>query len=291
MKLASYELQGKQCWGAVVERQRRLQIVDGTAATDGRYGSVRQVLQDSALQQVALAVSRSGHAIDLDTVQLLPPVIDPSKVLAVGLNYAAHAAESGSAAPAAPIFFTRFADTLLGHGQAIVRPRQSLQLDFEGELALVIGHEGRHIPVGNALSFVAGYTCFNDVSVRDYQKESITAGKNFPATGPFGPWLVTADELPDPADLRLTTRLNGAVVQQASTSMFIHSVAELVAYVSGFTHLLPGDVIATGTPAGIGARRNPVLWMKPGDTVEVEISQIGILRNTVVDEAQAHSGL
>jgi 2-keto-4-pentenoate hydratase/2-oxohepta-3-ene-1,7-dioic acid hydratase in catechol pathway len=284
MRLASYRSAGQPCWGVVVERERRLQIVDGTAATDGRYGSVRQVLQEAAIQEVALAASSFKHALELDAVQLLPPVIDPSKILAVGLNYAAHAAESGSEEPAAPIFFTRFPDTLLGHGEAIVRPRLSAQLDFEGELAVVMGREGRHIPVSEALSFVAGYTCFNDVSVRDYQKESITAGKNFPATGPFGPWLVTADELPDPSGLCLTTRLNGHVVQQAGTSMLIHSVAELIAYVSGFTRLLPGDVIATGTPAGIGARRNPALWMRPGDTVEVEISQIGLLRNIVIAE-------
>ncbi len=285
MKLASYRYQGRSCWGVVVAREGRLQVIDGEAATGGRFGSVRQLLHETGLPELARAIASCAGALDLGAVQLLPPVMGSSKILAVGLNYAAHAAESGSEPPAAPVFFSRFNDTLLGHGEAIVRPRLSTQLDYEGELAVVIARAGRHIPASEAMSFVAGYSCFNDASLRDYQKHSITAGKNFPATAPFGPWLVTADEIPDPARLMLTTRLNGAVVQESSTSMFIHTVAELIAYVSGFTRLLAGDVIATGTPAGIGARRNPPLWMQAGDVVEVEISRIGILRNEVVDEA------
>jgi 2-keto-4-pentenoate hydratase/2-oxohepta-3-ene-1,7-dioic acid hydratase in catechol pathway len=164
------------------------------------------------------------------------------------------------------------------------RPRVSTQFDYEGELAVIIGRPGRHICADRALDYVAGYSCFVDGSVRDYQKFSVTAGKNFPATGPLGPWLVTTDEIPDPGRLTLRTRLNGVEMQRASTAGMIHSVSEIIAFCSEFTALSAGDVIATGTPEGVGHRRSPPLWMKAGDVVEVEISSIGALRARVVDE-------
>jgi 2-keto-4-pentenoate hydratase/2-oxohepta-3-ene-1,7-dioic acid hydratase in catechol pathway len=166
----------------------------------------------------------------------------------------------------------------------MIRPRVSSQFDFEGELAVIIGRPGRHIRADRALDYVAGYTCFVDGSVRDYQKFSVTAGKNFPATGPLGPWLVTTDEIPDPGRLTLSTRLNGVEMQHATTADMIHSVSAIVAYCSDFTALSAGDVIATGTPEGAGHHRSPQLWMKAGDVLEVEISGIGLLRARVVDE-------
>ena len=206
------------------------------------------------------------------------------EILCAGINYRSHAAETGRELPQQPSMFIRLANTLIGHDGELIRPALSQQFDFEGELALVIGRGGRHIAVEHALDHVAGYSCFVDGSVRDYQKISVTAGKNFPGTGPLGPWMVTSDELPDPARLTLITRLNGREVQRSGTDLLIHSVAEIVAFCSNFTPLAPGDVIATGTPEGVGHRRNPPLWMQAGDVLEVEISGIGTLRNRVVDE-------
>jgi 2-keto-4-pentenoate hydratase/2-oxohepta-3-ene-1,7-dioic acid hydratase in catechol pathway len=166
----------------------------------------------------------------------------------------------------------------------MLRPKASQQLDFEGELVVIMGKGGRAIPADKALSYVAGYTCFCDGSVRDFIKVSLITGKNFPATSPLGPWMVTADEIPDPSKLTLTTRLNGVQMQHSGTDMLMHDVPALIAYCSAFTPLAPGDIIATGTPEGIGARRTPPVWMKAGDVLEVEISGIGTLRNRIADE-------
>ena len=180
--------------------------------------------------------------------------------------------------------FARFVDTLVGHEGEMIRPKISTHFDFEGELTIVIGRAGRYIRREDALDHVAGYTIMVDGSVRDYQKFSVTSGKNFPGTGPLGPWIVTTDEIPDPHKLTLTTRLNGKVMQHSGTDILIHDVPALIAFVSNFTALVPGDLIATGTPEGVGHRRNPPVWMKAGDVLEVEISGIGILRNRIVDE-------
>jgi 2-keto-4-pentenoate hydratase/2-oxohepta-3-ene-1,7-dioic acid hydratase in catechol pathway len=220
----------------------------------------------------------------LSTLQFLPVVPDPRRIVCVGINYRSHAEETGRDISPAPSVFLRLADTLLGHGQALVRPRVSDKFDFEGELAVVIGRPGRHVSEADALGHVAGYTCFVDGSVRDYQKFSVTSGKNFPATGPLGPIMVTADEIGDPTRLTLVTRLNGREMQRSGTDLLIHSIAQIIKFVSDFTSLAPGDIIATGTPAGVGHRRTPPVWMKPGDILEVEISGIGTLRNPVVAE-------
>ena len=220
----------------------------------------------------------------LDDIKFLPLIPRPNKILCAGVNYRAHAAEVGRELPKQPSMFIRFADTLVGHGGEMIRPTVSDNFDFEGELALVIGKGGRHIKPEQALDHVAGYTCFVDGSVRDYQKFSVTSGKNFPGTGPLGPWLVTTDEIPDPSRLTLTTRLNGKEVQHATTDQLIYSIPQIIAFCSDFTALSPGDVIATGTPEGVGHGRKPPLWMKRGDVLEVEISGIGILRTQIVDE-------
>jgi len=219
-------------------------------------------------------------------LELLPVVPDPQKILCVGINYLEHVKETGRDIPEKPTIFTRFADSQTAHNAAIVRPAASGNLDFEGELAVVIGRHARHVKAANAFDYVAGYSCYNDGSVRDWQRHAsqFTPGKNFPRTGGFGPWLVTADELGDPSRLSLTTRLNGEVVQHATTDDLIFDVPALIEYCSTFTELGPGDVIITGTTGGVGAFRQPPLWMKAGDVVEVEISKIGVLKNTIVDE-------
>jgi 2-keto-4-pentenoate hydratase/2-oxohepta-3-ene-1,7-dioic acid hydratase in catechol pathway len=199
--------------------------------------------------------------LPLDGLQFLPTITQPRKILCVGINYRSHAAESGHAVAEKPNIFTKFTDCLTAHDGEMLRPRASTQLDFEGELAVVIGKRGRAIPASEALSHVAGYTCFCDGSVRDFIKTSLVTGKNFPATSPLGPWMVTADEIPDPSRLTLTTRLNGQVMQYSGTDMLMHDVPALIAYCSTFTELSPGDIIATGTPEGIGAKRTPPVWM------------------------------
>jgi len=220
----------------------------------------------------------------LDEIKFLPVIPQPGKILCAGINYRSHAAEMARELPKQPSMFIRFADTLVGHGGELIRPKVSDHFDFEGELALVIGKGGRHIAAEHALEHVAGYTCFVDGSVRDYQKFSVTSGKNFPGTGLLGPWLVTRDEIPDPGRLTLMTRLNGKEVQHATTDLLIYSIPQIIAFCSDFTALAPGDVISTGTPEGVGHGRKPPLWMKAGDTLEVEITGIGVLRAQVADQ-------
>jgi 2-keto-4-pentenoate hydratase/2-oxohepta-3-ene-1,7-dioic acid hydratase in catechol pathway len=220
----------------------------------------------------------------LDDIRFLPVIPKPGKILCAGLNYRSHVAEMGRELPKQPSMFARFVDTLVGHGGVMTRPSVSDHFDFEGELALVIGKGGRHIAPESALDHVAGYTCFVDGSVRDYQKFSVTSGKNFPSTGPLGPWMVTTDEIDDPSRLTLTTRLNGQDVQHSTTDLLIYSVPQIIAFCSDFTPLSPGDVIATGTPEGVGHSRKPPLWMKPGDRLEVEIDGIGVLRVDIAAE-------
>jgi 2-keto-4-pentenoate hydratase/2-oxohepta-3-ene-1,7-dioic acid hydratase in catechol pathway len=211
---------------------------------------------------------------------------NPDKILCVGINYVDHQRETGRDKTEYPVLFTRFANTQVGHRQPLIRPRASEKFDFEGELAVVIGRSGRHIPESDALSYIAGYACYNDGSVRDWQRHTtqFTPGKNFVGTGAFGPWLVTADEATGVADAAISTRLDGEEVQRARTSELVFGIRELIHYISTFTELAPGDVISTGTPGGVGAARKPPLWMKPGDMVEVEIEGIGVLRNTVAAE-------
>jgi 2-keto-4-pentenoate hydratase/2-oxohepta-3-ene-1,7-dioic acid hydratase in catechol pathway len=213
-------------------------------------------------------------------------VPNPSKVFCVGHNYESHRQETGRAKVDHPSIFTRFADTLVGAGRPIVRPRASMHLDFEGELAVVIGRGGRAIAEEQALDHVAGYACFNDASVRDWQYHTsqFTPGKNFPGTGALGPWLLTPDEAGALAGVHVITRLNGVVVQDQPIRDMIFPIGRIIAYVSSFTPLAPGDVIATGTPGGVGAKRQPPLWMQAGDRVEVAIGVVGTLSNPIVDE-------
>lgn len=282
MKLVSFEYAGRSSFGVVLG-DAVLDLAPHAAAVGH---SLREALSKGALGSIAEIAKDGVTTLALDKVRLLPVIPDPAKILCVGINYASHVKETGREMPKYPMFFTRFADSQVAHDQPIIRPRASQKLDFEGELAVVIGRTARHVPAEQALDYVAGYSCYNDGSVRDWQKHTIqfTPGKNFPQTGAFGPWLVTTDEIRDPSALSLTTRLNGEVVQAATTDDLIFSVGEVIAYCSTFTELRPGDVIITGTTGGVGAFREPALWMKPGDVVEVEISEIGVLRNTIQDE-------
>lgn len=236
-----------------------------------------------AIRRDTLADLSAGDTLSIADVTLLPVITDPGKILCVGHNYESHRQETGRAKVTNPSIFTRFADTLVAHDQPILLPSVSTDLDYEAELAIVIGKGGRAIPAEQALDHVAGYACFNDASVRDWQWHTtqFTPGKNFPGTGAFGPWLVTPDEAGDLSDVHVISRLNGQVMQDQPVRDMIFSIPTIIAYVSTFTPLSPGDVIATGTPGGVGAKRQPPVWMKPGDTIEVEIGHIGTLRNTI----------
>jgi acylpyruvate hydrolase len=235
----------------------------------------------------AAVVLANGRKIDLDQVTLLPPLSAPGKIICVGLNYVDHSIESGFTVPGYPTIFARFTSSLIGSGAAIIRPRASTQLDYEGEMVAIIGVGGRHISEQDALDHVLGYSIFNDASVRDYQRKSPqwTMGKNFDSTGAFGPCLITAEELPPGGKgLRIQTRLNGTIVQDASTGDMVFDVPRLISILSEAITLSPGDIIVSGTPAGVGMARNPPLFMKHGDVCEVEIEGIGTLRNQVEDE-------
>jgi len=280
MKLASFLYGERPSFGIVKD--------DGIVDLSRRLGGdLKAALgRDIGLDEVRKHGSEPTD-ITLDGVRFLPAVPNPAKILCIGLNYRDHAEETGADIPKRPTIFVRFADAEVGHLQPIVRPKASTKYDYEGELAVIIGRAARHVPREAALDFVAGYSCFNDGTIRDWQGHSsqFTAGKNFLSTGAVGPWLVTADEIGDPAGLALETRLNGEVMQSGSTADLIFDVPTLIEYITTFTQLMPGDIIATGTPAGVGYRRRPPRYLQSGDVVEVEIETIGTLRNPVVDEA------
>jgi 2-keto-4-pentenoate hydratase/2-oxohepta-3-ene-1,7-dioic acid hydratase in catechol pathway len=240
----------------------------------------------AAVKGVAGKAAASAK-LALDAVKPALPISPVGKIICVGLNYALHAKEGGHPIPTYPSFFLRVPTSLVAAGAPVIRPKCSMQLDYECELAIVVGRKGRHIPEDKALDHVFGYTLFNDVSVRDFQRKTSqwTPGKNFDGTGPLGPWVVTADELPAGASgLRIMTRLNGETMQDSNTSDMIFSTARTIALLSEFMTLEPGDIIATGTPSGVAHARKPPPWMKAGDRVEVEVEKIGVLANPVIDE-------
>ncbi len=261
----------------------------GLMPADAGYpGTLDQVLARGVdLNDVATAL-RGGASFDPEEITYLSPLEEPGKILCVGFNYADHAAEASFELPEYPALFTRFATTLVGHNQPLIRPKASPQFDYEGELVVVIGKSGRHIPKANVFDHVAGYSIFNDASVRDYQFKSPQwiPGKNFDGSGGFGPAFVTADELPaGGAGLKIETRLNGKTVQSANTNDLIFKVADLISIISEVMTFEPGDVMVTGTPSGVGFSRKPPLFMKAGDKCEVEIEGIGRLSNPIVDES------
>lgn len=282
MKLLSYiTAEGQAAYGAVKG--------DGVVTLSGRLAAptlrALLALPDGLALAAALVAARQPD-VALAGLTFAPVIPDPDKIICVGLNYHDHVQETGRTVTANPALFARFAGSQIGHGQPLVRPHASNEFDYEAELAVIIGQGGRHIPADQALAHVAGYSCYNEGSIRDYQRHTsqFLAGKTFAGTGAFGPWMVTADEIPDPTALTLEGRLNGQVVQHTSVGQMITPIPQLIAYISTVLPLLPGDVIVSGTPGGVGAKRNPPLWMKPGDVAEIEVSGVGILRNPVVQE-------
>lgn len=279
MKLVSFETDAGSSWGVLGEDGIR----DAGAAFQGRFATIRALLAANGAAELVKQVD-ALPVVSPDSVRLLPCIPDSGKIICVGLNYHEHREESHNPELAYPTLFVRWPDSQVGSGQPVIHPRETSMLDWEGEMAVVIGKGGRHIARADAGQHVFGYACYNDISVRDWQKHTtqFTAGKNFPTTGAFGPWLVTADEVPDVSKLHLQTRLNGEVVQDASVSQLIFDIPHLIEYISTFTALSPGDVIVTGTPGGVGFRRQPQLFMKPGDRIEVEITGLGVLANEIV---------
>lgn len=285
MKLVSFIQDGQALYGLVQGEA----YVAPSAAFLARYPDLKAVLAANALAELQADVQKSGQRVAPAQVQAQAVIPAPGKVICVGLNYKTHVAETKRPDSEHPSLFLRFADSLAAHGDEVLRPEFSERFDWEGELAFVIGKGGRHIAAADAFEHIAGYTCFNDVSVRDWQRHThqFTPGKNFPGTGPLGPFLLTRDEVPDVTQLTLQTRLNGQVVQHASLADLIFDIPTIVAYISRFTPLSPGDVIATGTPGGVGDRREPPLYMKEGDVVEVEITDLGVLRNRIGTDRSA----
>lgn len=280
MKVTSFRKGGKETYGAVVDGG----IVDLGTRLGDKYRDLKAVLAAGAIAEARAIAENTSPDFAVDAVEFLPVIGNPGKIVCIGHNYEEHRVETQREKSAYPTVFLRVAESLTAHGKPLVCPRESKDLDYEGEIAIVIGKSGRRIAEAAAWQHIAGYSCFNEGSVRDWQKHTsqFSPGKNFVNTGAFGPWLVTADEILPGSVLTLTTRLNGQVMQHATTEQLIFSLPHLIAYCSTFTPLAIGDVIVTGTPGGVGARRTPPVFMKPGDVVEVEVDRIGVLRNTII---------
>jgi 2-keto-4-pentenoate hydratase/2-oxohepta-3-ene-1,7-dioic acid hydratase in catechol pathway len=284
MRLASYHIRGRASFGAVIDDG----LVDLRLRFGARFPTLVDLLRGQGLEDAA-ALARGVRAdFPLAEVQLLPPLVAPEKILCVGINYAGRPKDFADAEmPNYPSLFFRAPGSFVGHGQSIVRPKVSEQLDYEGEIALVIGKQGRHVLREQALTHVAGITLCNEGSVRDWLRHgkfNVTQGKNFDASGSMGPWMVTADEIDLLRPLHLTVRVNYEVTQDDTTANMIFSFADLIAYITTFTTLRPGDVIVTGTPVKIGPRADPPRWLRAGDVIDITLPEVGTLRNDVVEE-------
>jgi 2-keto-4-pentenoate hydratase/2-oxohepta-3-ene-1,7-dioic acid hydratase in catechol pathway len=288
MKLISFHHAGRDSYGAVIGDQQVLDLgpLLGAQAPDLKT-LIAQNLLPAAQHAVSQATATHAPTLSLPDLTLLPVIPNPGQIFCIGLNYAEHVRETGKQVTETPVIFLRLPQSQVAHGQDIVRPPESHRLDYEAEIAIVIGKAGRRISEANAWDHIAGYSCYNDGSVRDWQVATSqwTPGKNFWRTGAFGPWMVTADEIAPGQVMRLQTVLNGQVLQDSSTDKMIHSIPRQIAYISSFIPLQPGDVIVTGTPGGVGNKREPQIFMKPGDICEVVVDAIGTLRNGIRDEA------
>ncbi len=282
MKLASFEIRGIRSWGPIDGAN----AVDTGAVLRDKFADLRAVIAAGAWDAVRQAAATAPRH-PVAAITWLPVIFNPDKILCVGLNYETHRKETGRPEADYPTVFVRFASSQTGHLAKLLRPHVSTQFDYEGELAVIIGKPDRYIARRDAFDHVAGYACYNDATIRDWQRHTspFTPGKNFPATGAFGPWMVTPDEVGDLGSRRITTKVNDVIVQDATLGQMIFDIPRLIEYCSGFTRLEAGDVIATGTPGGVGFRREPQLFLKPGDTVDVEIAGIGKLSNGIADEA------
>jgi 2-keto-4-pentenoate hydratase/2-oxohepta-3-ene-1,7-dioic acid hydratase in catechol pathway len=288
MKLISFHHAGRDSYGAVIGDHQVLDLgpLLGAQAPDLK-SLIAQNLLPAAQHAVSQAIASHAPTLSLPDLSLLPVIPNPGQIFCIGLNYAEHVRETGKQVTETPVIFLRLPQSQVAHGQDIVRPPESHRLDYEAEIAIVIGKAGRRISEANAWDHIAGYSCYNDGSVRDWQVATSqwTPGKNFWRTGAFGPWMVTADEIAPGQVMRLQTVLNGQVLQDSSTDKMIHSIPRQIAYISSFIPLQPGDVIVTGTPGGVGNKREPQIFMKPGDICEVVVDAIGTLRNGIRDEA------
>src|SRR5215470_15546893 len=285
-RIATFTTAGKIAYGAVTDRG----VIDLSSRFGKDFPTLREVIAAGALTKLAEEAERRSPDLGLDAIEWQPPIPAPEKIICIGVNYPDRNAEykDGSDAPKYPSMFMRTPRSLVGHNNPIVRPRASTQLDYEGEVTLVIGKAGRHIKERDALDHIAAITLCNEGTIRDWvrhAKFNVTQGKNFDGTGSLGPWLIPYAAEAQIADIRLTTRVNGELRQDDRTSRLIFPFRYLINYISTFTTLVPGDVIVTGTPTGAGARFDPPIWLKPGDVVEVEAEGIGTLRNTIEDEA------
>lgn len=279
MKVVSFVRNGKSSYGVVVNDG----IVDMGAKLGSKYPDLVAVLKAGALAEVEAAAKGAAADLPYDGTTLLPVIPNPGKIVCVGVNYDEHRREMGREPPGHPTIFVRFPESQVAHNQPLLKPAESDKLDYEAELAVIIGKRGYKVSEENAFDIVAGYSCYNDGSVRDWQTHTgqFTPGKNFNATGGFGPWMVTADEIPDAQKLAIQSRLNGQVMQSSNTDLMTFNIRKIIKYVTTFTPLEPGDVIATGTPGGVGTKRNPPVYMKDGDIIEIEIEKVGLLRNPV----------
>ena len=281
MKLVSFERDGELSYGLM----DGVCVREASADFRARFADVRAVIAAGA--EPELADDTGGAGYSASDLQFAPVIPNPDKILCVGVNYRPHIEEMGRQVPDHPVVFVRFPASLVGHNEPILRPSASKQFDFEGELAVVIGKRARHVKRDDALDYVAGYCCFMDGSIRDWQRHTpqFTPGKNFHHSGAIGPCIATADEIPDPSVLQLTTFVNGEAMQHGRVADLVFDIPALIEYCSTFAELLPGDIIATGTPGGVGAARTPPVWLQAGDTVEVDIPGVGRLRSPVLDES------
>ena len=284
MSFVSFEIAGQQTYGLWQGEGHWIQVPDSFQAL---YPDLKSVIAANKLDELEVSTRQGGKAVTSDMARLLPVIPNPNKIFCGGLNYTTHVAETKRADSEYPAIFTRFVDSLSAHNALMPHPKETSRFDFEGELAVIIGKGGRNIKQAQAFDHIAGYACFNDGTARDWQRHTHQwiPGKNFPLTGPLGPFMATRKEIPDVNQLTLECRLNGEVMQHASVADLIYTLPVIIEYLSGFTNLYPGDVIATGTPGGVGDRREPPVYMKVGDVIEVEITGLGTLRNVVSSAA------